>query len=268
AFFRENGSRKFYYASLGELGKISVLQGKLKEAVPLYDSAFSGLWKLKSNRLESVTVDYLHLLHRVGQTQKALKVIRQFEERSSGQVRLSERDHIGFLEAAEKIFAANKLFEKAYIASNRAAFLKDSLREQENNRLIDSLQAKYRHKYQLQQNKLLSQSLQIVMSKNKRKKILLILGAVVLVIMLIGARIIYRKQRKKIQLEQEVAFHLDEAKQILESKLAMERMLFEERKQKLRNQKREFVANSLQIAHVKNAITAVIKEKGENGSAH
>ncbi|HLR38413.1 MAG TPA: hypothetical protein VK084_10215 [Chitinophagaceae bacterium] len=267
-FFRENGRRKFYYAALGQLGKISALKGKPTEAAQQYAKAFYGLWKLKSNRLESVTMDYLNLLYQMKQTQKALKVIRQFEEQSSEKVRLSERDHIAFLEVAGKVFAANNLFKKAYTATHHAAFLKDSMRGKENRLRMDSLQAKYRQKYQLQQNRLLSQSLQMVMNKNRRKQILILVGAVVLVIILIGARVIYKKQRKKIQLEQEVAVHLDEAKQNLESKLAVERTLLEERKQKLKDQERELVANSLQIAHVKNAITAVVKQKGENSSVH
>lgn len=89
-------------------------------------------------------------------------------------------------------------------------------------------------------------------------------GIVFVLLIIIGGIIFSRLQHKELKLKREANENLYQSRLNLEEKLAMEHLLFEERKNTLEGKKRELVATSLRLANVKNAVQATL-DNSKNG---
>src|SRR5690606_8832045 len=203
---------------------------------------------------------YLDLLVESKDMARASEVVQKVEEliNNGNKLQFNDLTQVVLLRSMKNYYAQNGNYEKALELIEEAVRLNDSIELKRNELELKKVQEKYQNEYRRKENEILATNNQLLEAKNNDKITIIGLISTMGMVVLIGGIIVYRKQRKEVNLKAKSLESLQEAKRYLNEKLETEAILNKERRETLEKSERELVANSMKVANLKNEINAVI----------
>lgn len=259
-FFKETRNETFRDYVLYKLGHIYKEKGNLGRSLYYIEKAFEGMVSTTSHYLKECAITYLDLLVESKDMARASEVVQKVEEliNNGNKLQFNDLTQVVLLRSMKNYYAQNGNYEKALELIEEAVRLNDSIELKRNELELKKVQEKYQNEYRRKENEILATNNQLLEAKNNDKITIIGLISTMGMVVLIGGIIVYRKQRKEVNLKAKSLESLQEAKRYLNEKLETEAILNKERRETLEKSERELVANSMKVANLKNEINAVI----------
>lgn len=259
-FFKETDNDTFHHYVLLKLGQIYKEKNNFGRSLSYIEKAFHGMVSTTSYYLKECAITYLEILGETGDMNTAMEVINKVEQllNNGNSLQYNDRTHVELLKSMKGIYIKNGDYKKALELLEESVRLNDSIELKRDETELKKVQEKYQNEYRRKENEILESNNQLLTAKNKDKKTIISLISTMGIVVLIGGVIVYRKQRKEVNLKAKSLESLQDAKRYLNEKLDAEAVLNKERKETLEKSERELVANSMKIANLKNEINTVI----------
>ena len=132
-------------------------------------------------------------------------------------------------------------------AFERLDFLKDSLNTALNHAKSLELQEAYQNDLQRERNLVLKKNNELLIENNNKKDNILLLGFLSFILLLAIGLVLYRTNRNKLKLQQELVASLENSKKVLEEKNTLGGELRLERERVLENKEKELVQVSMEL---------------------
>jgi uncharacterized membrane-anchored protein YhcB (DUF1043 family) len=120
------------------------------------------------------------------------------------------------------------------------------------------LQEAYQNDLQRERNLVLKKNNELLIENNNKKDNILLLGFLSFILLLAIGLVLYRTNRNKLKLQQELVASLENSKKVLEEKNTLEGELRLERERVLENKEKELVQVSMEMSNLQNKIIELI----------
>jgi len=260
--FREMNQKEFMWLSISNLAQVYDAMGKTKQAKEAFESAYEGLYQISSPRFLETSVRYLDFLNKQKQYSKALNVIGKVRASAkNARLKMNADNEIDFLKQAVSTYGQNGMVENSLQAFERLDFLKDSLNTVLNHTKSLELQAAYQNELQRERNIVLEKNNELLRENNAKKDNILMLGIFSFILILAIGLVLFRANRNKLKLQQEVVASLEISKKVLEEKHTLEGELRLERERVLENKEKELIEVSMETSNLQNKIIELLDNR-------
>tara|TARA_R110000851_G_scaffold214439_3_gene367134 strand:+ start:39139 stop:40986 length:1848 start_codon:yes stop_codon:yes gene_type:complete len=260
--FREMNQKEYMWIAVSNLAQVYVAMGESQQAQEAFQRAYDGMYQISSPRFLETSVRYLDFLNSQKQYSKALKVIdRVNASAKSTRLKMNADNEIDFLKQAVSTYGQNGMVENSLQAFERLDFLKDSLNTALNHAKSLELQEAYQNDLQRERNLVLKKNNELLIENNNKKDNILLLGFLSFILLLAIGLVLYRTNRNKLKLQQELVASLENSKKVLEEKSTLEGELRLERERVLENKEKELVQVSMEMSNLQNQIIELIENR-------
>lgn len=257
--FKEMNQKEYMWIAVSNLAQVYVAMGKSQQAQEAFQRAYDGMYQISSPRFLETSVRYLDFLNSKKQYSKAQKVIERVKaSTNSTRMKMNADNEIDFLKQAVFTYGQNGMVEKSLQAFERLDFLKDSLNTALNHAKSLELQEAYQNDLQRERNLVLKKNNELLIENNNKKDNILLLGFLSFILLLAIGLVLYRTNRNKLKLQQELVASLENSKKVLEEKNTLEGELRLERERVLENKEKELVQVSMEMSNLQNKIIELI----------
>lgn len=257
--FKEMNQKEYMWIAVSNLAQVYVAMGKSQQAQEAFQRAYDGMYQISSPRFLETSVRYLDFLNSKKQYSKAQKVIDRVKaSTNSTRMKMNADNEIDFLKQAVFTYGQNGMVEKSLQAFERLDFLKDSLNTALNHAKSFELQEAYQNDLQRERNLVLKKNNELLIENNNKKDNILLLGFLSFILLLAIGLVLYRTNRNKLKLQQELVASLENSKKVLEEKNTLEGELRLERERVLENKEKELVQVSMEMSNLQNKIIELI----------
>lgn len=257
--FKEMNQKEYMWIAVSNLAQVYVAMGKSQQAQEAFQRAYDGMYQISSPRFLETSVRYLDFLNSKKQYSKAQKVIDRVKaSTNSTRMKMNADNEIDFLKQAVFTYGQNGMVEKSLQAFERLDFLKDSLNTALNHAKSLELQEAYQNDLQRERNLVLKKNNELLIENNNKKDNILLLGFLSFILLLAIGLVLYRTNRNKLKLQQELVASLENSKKVLEEKNTLEGELRLERERVLENKEKELVQVSMEMSNLQNKIIELI----------
>lgn len=257
--FKEMNQKEYMWIAVSNLAQVYVAMGKSQQAQEAFQRAYDGMYQISSPRSLETSVRYLDFLNSKKQYSKAQKVIDRVKaSTNSTRMKMNADNEIDFLKQAVFTYGQNGMVEKSLQAFERLDFLKDSLNTALNHAKSLELQEAYQNDLQRERNLVLKKNNELLIENNNKKDNILLLGFLSFILLLAIGLVLYRTNRNKLKLQQELVASLENSKKVLEEKNTLEGELRLERERVLENKEKELVQVSMEMSNLQNKIIELI----------
>ncbi|KXN98619.1 hypothetical protein LS48_11100 [Aequorivita aquimaris] len=260
--FKEMNQKEYMWIAVSNLAQVYVAMGKSQQAQEAFQRAYDGMYQISSPRSLETSVRYLDFLNSKKQYSKAQKVIERVKaSTNSTRMKMNADNEIDFLKQAVFTYGQNGMVEKSLQAFERLDFLKDSLNTALNHAKSLELQEAYQNDLQRERNLVLKKNNELLIENNNKKDNILLLGFLSFILLLAIGLVLYRTNRNKLKLQQELVASLENSKKVLEEKNTLEGELRLERERVLENKEKELVQVSMEMSNLQNQIIELIENR-------
>jgi|TARA_R110000823_G_scaffold185666_1_gene318061 tetratricopeptide (TPR) repeat protein len=260
--FREMNQKEYMWIAVSNLAQVYVAMGESQQAQEAFQRAYDGMYQISSPRFLETSVRYLDFLNSQKQYSKALKVIdRVNASAKSTRLKMNADNEIDFLKQAVSTYGQNGMVENSLQAFERLDFLKDSLNTALNHTKSLELQEAYQNDLQRERNLVLKKNNELLIENNNKKDNILLLGILSFILLLTIGLVLYKTNRNKLKLQQELVASLETSKKVLEEKNTLEGELRLERERVLENKEKELVQVSMEMSNLQNQIIELIENR-------
>jgi tetratricopeptide (TPR) repeat protein len=260
--FREMNQKEYMWIAVSNLAQVYVAMGESQQAQEAFQRAYDGMYQISSPRFLETSVRYLDFLNSQKQYSKALKVIdRVNASAKSTRLKMNADNEIDFLKQAVSTYGQNGMVENSLQAFERLDFLKDSLNTALNHTKSLELQEAYQNDLQRERNLVLNKNNELLIENNNKKDNILLLGILSFILLLTIGLVLYKTNRNKLKLQQELVASLETSKKVLEEKNTLEGELRLERERVLENKEKELVQVSMEMSNLQNQIIELIENR-------
>ena len=257
--FKEMNQKEYMWIAVSNLAQVYVAMGKSQQAQEAFQRAYDGMYQISSPRFLETSVRYLDFLNSKKQYSKAQKVIDRVKaSTNSTRMKMNADNEIDFLKQAVFTYGQNGMVENSLQAFERLDFLKDSLNTALNHAKSLELQEAYQNDLQRERNLVLKKNNELLIENNNKKDNILLLGFLSFILLLAIGLVLYRTNRNKLKLQQELVASLENSKKVLEEKNTLEGELRLERERVLENKEKELVQVSMEMSNLQNKIIELI----------
>lgn len=257
--FKEMNQKEYMWIAVSNLAQVYVAMGKSQQAQEAFQRAYDGMYQISSPRFLETSVRYLDFLNSKKQYSKAQKVIDRVKaSTNSTRMKMNADNEIDFLKQAVFTYGQNGMVENSLQAFERLDFLKDSLNTALNHAKSLELQEAYQNDLQRERNLVLKKNNELLIENNNKKDNILLLGFLSFILLLAIGLVLYRTNRNKLKLQQELVASLENSKKVLEEKSTLEGELRLERERVLENKEKELVQVSMEMSNLQNKIIELI----------
>jgi len=260
--FKEMNQKEYKWIAVSNLAQVYVAMGKSQQAQEAFQRAYDGMYQISSPRFLETSVRYLDFLNSKKQYSKAQKVIDRVKaSTNSTRMKMNADNEIDFLKQAVFTYGQNGMVENSLQAFERLDFLKDSLNTALNHAKSLELQEAYQNDLQRERNLVLKKNNELLIENNNKKDNILLLGFLSFILLLAIGLVLYRTNRNKLKLQQELVASLENSKKVLEEKNTLEGELRLERERVLENKEKELVQVSMEMSNLQNQIIELIENR-------
>ena len=260
--FKEMNQKEYMWIAVSNLAQVYVAMGKSQQAQEAFQRAYDGMYQISSPRFLETSVRYLDFLNSKKQYSKAQKVIDRVKaSTNSTRMKMNADNEIDFLKQAVFTYGQNGMVENSLQAFERLDFLKDSLNTALNHAKSLELQEAYQNDLQRERNLVLKKNNELLIENNNKKDNILLLGFLSFILLLAIGLVLYRTNRNKLKLQQELVASLENSKKVLEEKNTLEGELRLERERVLENKEKELVQVSMEMSNLQNQIIELIENR-------
>ena len=260
--FKEMNQKEYMWIAVSNLAQVYVAMGKSQQAQEAFQRAYDGMYQISSPRFLETSVRYLDFLNSKKQYSKAQKVIDRVKaSTNSTRMKMNADNEIDFLKQAVFTFGQNGMVENSLQAFERLDFLKDSLNTALNHAKSLELQEAYQNDLQRERNLVLKKNNELLIENNNKKDNILLLGFLSFILLLAIGLVLYKTNRNKLKLQQELVASLENSKKVLEEKSTLEGELRLERERVLENKEKELVQVSMEMSNLQNQIIELIENR-------
>lgn len=260
--FKEMNQKEYMWIAVSNLAQVYVAMGKSQQAQEAFQRAYDGMYQISSPRFLETSVRYLDFLNSKKQYSKAQKVIDRVKaSKNSTRMKMNADNEIDFLKQAVFTYGQNGMVENSLQAFERLDFLKDSLNTALNHAKSLELQEAYQNDLQRERNLVLKKNNELLIENNNKKDNILLLGFLSFILLLAIGLVLYRTNRNKLKLQQELVASLENSKKVLEEKNTLEGELRLERERVLENKEKELVQVSMEMSNLQNQIIELIENR-------
>lgn len=257
--FKEMNQKEYMWIAVSNLAQVYVAMGKSQQTQEAFQRAYDGMYQISSPRFLETSVRYLDFLNSKKQYSKAQKVIDRVKaSTNSTRMKMNADNEIDFLKQAVFTYGQNGMVENSLQAFERLDFLKDSLNTALNHAKSLELQEAYQNDLQRERNLVLKKNNELLIENNNKKDNILLLGFLSFILLLAIGLVLYRTNRNKLKLQQELVASLENSKKVLEEKNTLEGELRLERERVLENKEKELVQVSMEMSNLQNKIIELI----------
>lgn len=257
--FKEMNQKEYMWIAVSNLAQVYVAMGKSQQAQEAFQRAYDGMYQISSPRFLETSVRYLDFLNSKKQYSKAQKVIDRVKaSTNSTRMKMNADNEIDFLKQAVFTYGQNGMVENSLQAFERLDFLKDSLNTALNHAKSLELQEAYQNDLQRERNLVLKKNNELLIENNNKKDNILLLCFLSFILLLAIGLVLYRTNRNKLKLQQELVASLENSKKVLEEKNTLEGELRLERERVLENKEKELVQVSMEMSNLQNKIIELI----------
>src|SRR5690606_20494228 len=176
-------------------------------------------------------------------------------------LKMNTENEIAFLEQAVSTYSQKGMVENSLQSFERMDFLKDSLNTAINQAKSLELQQAYQNDLQREKNLVLKKNNELLVENNNKKDNILMLGILSLILILAIGFVLFRSNRNKLKLQQELVASLETSKKVLEEKNTLEGELRLERERILANKEKELVEVTMEMSDLQNRIVELIAHR-------
>ncbi|MCB0468204.1 MAG: hypothetical protein KDC64_08350, partial [Aequorivita sp.] len=260
--FKEMNQKEYMWIAVSNLAQVYVAMGKSQQTQEAFQRAYDGMYQISSPRFLETSVRYLDFLNSKKQYSKAQKVIDRVKaSTNSTRMKMNADNEIDFLKQAVFTYGQNGMVENSLQAFERLDFLKDSLNTALNHAKSLELQEAYQNDLQRERNLVLKKNNELLIENNNKKDNILLLGFLSFILLLAIGLVLYRTNRNKLKLQQELVASLENSKKVLEEKNTLEGELRLERERVLENKEKELVQVSMEMSNLQNQIIELIENR-------
>ena len=260
--FKEMNQKEYMWIAVSNLAQVYVAMGKSQQAQEAFQRAYDGMYQISSPRFLETSVRYLDFLNSKKQYSKAQKVIDRVKaSTNSTRMKMNADNEIDFLKQAVFTYGQNGMVENSLQAFERLDFLKDSLNTALNHAKSLELQEAYQNDLQRERNLVLKKNNELLIENNNKKDNILLLGFLSFILLLAIGLVLYKTNRNKLKLQQELVASLENSKKVLEEKSTLEGELRLERERVLENKEKELVQVSMEMSNLQNQIIELIENR-------
>lgn len=260
--FREMNQKEYMWIAVSNLAQVYVATGKTREAQEAFQNAYEGLLQLSSPRFMETSVSYLDFLNSQEQYTKALNIIDRVKATAkTPRLKMNTENEIAFLKQAVSIYSQKGMVENSLQSFERMDFLKDSLNTAINQAKSLELQQAYQNDLQREKNLVLKKNNELLVENNNKKDNILMLAILILLLIFAIGFVLFRSNRNKLKLQQELVASLETSKKVLEEKNTLESELRLERERILANKEKELVEVTMEMSDLQNKIVELIAHR-------
>ncbi|MBG43769.1 MAG: hypothetical protein CL530_07350 [Aequorivita sp.] len=260
--FQRMNQKEYMWIAVSNLAQVYVATGKTQQAQEAFQRAYYGMYEISSPRFLETSVRYLEFLNSQKQYASAQKVVDRVKASAkSTRLKMNADNEIDFLKQAVSTYSQNGMVENSLQAFERLDFLKDSLNTALNHTKSLELQEAYQNDLQRERNLVLKKNNELLVENNKKKDNILLLGILSFILILAIGLLLFKANRNKLKLQQELVASLETSKKALEEKHTIEGELRMERERILVNKEKELVQVSMEISNLQNKIIELIENR-------
>ena len=260
--FQRMNQKEYMWIAVSNLAQVYVATGKTQQAQEAFQRAYYGMYEISSPRFLETSVRYLEFLNSQKQYASAQKVVDRVKASAkSTRLKMNADNEIDFLKQAVSTYSQNGMVENSLHAFERLDFLKDSLNTALNHTKSLELQEAYQNDLQRERNLVLKKNNELLVENNKKKDNILLLGILSFILILAIGLLLFKANRNKLKLQQDLVASLETSKKALEEKHTLEGELRMERERILENKEKELVQVSMEISNLQNKIIELIENR-------
>ena len=260
--FQRMNQKEYMWIAVSNLAQVYVATGKTQQAQEAFQRAYYGMYEISSPRFLETSVRYLEFLNSQKQYASAQKVVDRVKASAkSTRLKMNADNEIDFLKQAVSTYSQNGMVENSLQAFERLDFLKDSLNTALNHTKSLELQEAYQNDLQRERNLVLKKNNELLVENNKKKDNILLLGILSFILILAIGLLLFKANRNKLKLQQDLVASLETSKKALEEKHTLEGELRMERERILVNKEKELVQVSMEISNLQNKIIELIENR-------
>lgn len=260
--FQRMNQKEYMWIAVSNLAQVYVATGKTQQAQEAFQRAYYGMYEISSPRFLETSVRYLEFLNSQKQYASAQKVVDRVKASAkSTRLKMNADNEIDFLKQAVSTYSQNGMVENSLHAFERLDFLKDSLNTALNHTKSLELQEAYQNDLQRERNLVLKKNNELLVENNKKKDNILLLSILSFILILAIGLLLFKANRNKLKLQQDLVASLETSKKALEEKHTLEGELRMERERILENKEKELVQVSMEISNLQNKIIELIENR-------
>ena len=256
------GDAEIIGMSYSKIGNLEFELGNYSKASTNYQKAIDLLLTTNSSRIIRIAGDYINLLNRGKEYQKALGIIKLIEKHKVNDGENIE-DRMIFKDAVAETYNATNNDKQAAEAYEQAVALRDSISINEQENAVHEIQAKYQTQKQRANNIALKNHNNLLQEKIKAEKTMLLLYMAISAVLLIGILLWLRGTRLKNKLQKEELRAIESEKMRIEQQHLYEKELNSSQNEIIEEKQRELASFTLRLAGYQDRVNSVIKRIDE-----
>jgi tetratricopeptide (TPR) repeat protein len=210
--------------SYSKIGNLEFEMGNYSSASANYQKAIDLLLKTNSSRIIRISGDYINLLNKGKEYQKALGIIKLIEKHKINEGENLE-DRMIYKDAVADTYNATNNDKLAADAYEQAVALRDSISVNEQENAVHEIQAKYQTQKQRDKNIALKNHNNLLQEKIKTEKTMLLLYIAITAVILIVISLWLRGTRLRNRLQKEELKAIESEKKRIEQQHQYEKEL-------------------------------------------
>jgi tetratricopeptide (TPR) repeat protein len=259
---REINNIEYMWLSVSNLAQVYEATGRTQQAQDAFQKAYEGSFQLNSTRFMEISVRYLEFLNNHKQYSQALSVIDRVKSSAKKPgLKMNADNEIDFLKQAVATYSQKGMVENSLQSFERMDFLKDSLNAAINKAKALELQETYQNGIQREKNIVLKKNNELLVENNNKKDNILLLSILIFMLILAIGFVLFKSNRNKLKLQQELVSSLEISKKALEEKNTLESELRLVRERTLANKEKELVQVSLEMSDLQNRLMELLDSR-------
>lgn len=259
---REMNNMEYVWLSVSNLAQVYEATGRTQQAQEAFQKAYEGSFQLNSPRFMEISTRYIEFLNTQKQYGQALSVIDRVKATAkTTRLKMNADNEIDFLKQAVATYTQKGMVENSLQSFERMDFLKDSLNAAINKAKALELQETFQNGIQREKNIVLKKNNELLVENNNKKDNILILSILIFILILGIGVVLFKSNRNKLKLQQELVSSLEISKKALEEKNTLESELRLVRERSLANKEKELVKVSLEMSDLQNRLMELLDHR-------
>lgn len=259
---REMNNMEYVWLSVSNLAQVYEATGRTQQAQEAFQKAYEGSFQLNSPRFMEISARYIEFLNTQKQYSQALSVIDRVKATAkTTRLKMNADNEIDFLKQAVATYTQKGMVENSLQSFERMDFLKDSINAAINKAKALELQETFQNGIQREKNIVLKKNNELLVENNNKKDNILILSILIFILILGIGFVLFKSNRNKLKLQQELVSSLEISKKALEEKNTLESELRLVRERSLANKEKELVKVSLEMSDLQNRLMELLDHR-------
>lgn len=229
------------------------------KALLSYQNAFNHLKQAGSPKIIGVSGDYIDLLNKQKQFEKALKIIADVETLNEFE-NAGYKDQLLYQNAIADTYKATKNTKEAIKAYQSAITIMDSISSVEKSIAVDKIQAEFHTELQREKNLALEANNKALQKDMQTEKMLLLLYIVISISIIILILLFLRSYWLKNRLQKEELKSIEIEKDLIQKQHEHEQELNHTQKEIIEEKQRELTSAALRMANYQDSINGIIEK--------